>query len=246
MSIKDYLEARDDQARENGTDLNTQLSTEKFMDTLHRTNYVKSFTWMGQPIMQLPQDLMAMQEIICQVKPDYIIETGVAFGGMTLFYASVLEGLYHGEVFGIDLEVRPPNRQAIDRSFLRKRIRLFEGNSASPKMAEFIKSKWGIGWSTEEKVIVSLDSNHTHEHVLKELLLYSPLVSVGSYIVVFDTSIEWLPKKYIGDRPWGKGNSPWSAVQEFLKGNDQFVVDKDIENRILLTSAPGGWLRRIK
>jgi len=244
MSVSEFLRDRDEQAAKNGQSNYTRVAVNRFMDTIHATNYVKNFTWAGIPILQLPTDLMVMQEIIWKVKPDYIIETGVAFGGMTLFYASMLEAIGDlGEVYAIDIEIRNENRNALDRHPLRKRIRLFEGDSSSPNMLEKIKSCM----RSDSKVLISFDSCHSHAHVLSELRLYAPLVSIGSYAVVMDTSIEFLDPQYIPkDRPWGKGNNPWTAVQEFMKGNDKFVVDTDIENRILLTSAPSGWLRRVK
>lgn len=241
-AIEEYFAARDAQVAKNAADETIAPAVHAFMDTVHRTNYVKNFTWAGIPIMQLPTDLMAMQEIIWQVRPDYIIETGVAFGGMLIFYASILSALGKGRVIGVDIDVREHTRQTLKQHPLKDIITVHKRDSLDThSYFAFLRNK-----RLRKKVLVSLDSNHTHAHVLQELRLYAPLVSLGSYIVVFDTSIEWLDPKYIGNRPWGPGNSPWSAVQEFMRGNDEFIVDQSIEDRILLTSAPGGWLKRIK
>jgi len=239
-----YLADRDERAAFNGTDRDTKVATTRFMDTIYQTDYVRNFFWMGRPILQLPTDLMALQEIIWDVKPDYIIETGVAFGGLTVFYASILNSVhwFKGSVISIDIDIRNHTRQDLLMHPLWEKIDLIEGDSTNPKIVKKVKSVMDSG----KKIMVSLDSNHTHKHVLGELEAYGGMVSVGSYMVVMDTSIEWLDKKYIGDRPWGKGNSPWSAVQEWMKGRDGWIVDKGIEDRILLTSAPGGWLRRVK
>ena len=220
--------------------------TSTFMNVVHRTNYVKNFTWLGRPILQLPTDLMALQEIIWQVKPDYIIETGVAFGGLTVFLASMLEAvcpLSPACVLGIDIEIRNHNKQEILLHPLWNRIKLIEGSSTARATAQRVRKLVADG----ENILVVLDSDHSHEHVLQELRIYAPLVSMDSYIVVMDTSIEYLDPKYIPEgKPWGKGNNPLTAVREFREECDEFIADLDIEDRILLTSAPYGWLKRIK
>jgi len=253
-ATEQYIHDRDEQVRKNMAEINEpkwgyddmQTNSDRIADFtsyLLETKYAKNFTWMGRPILQFPNDLMVMQELIWQIKPDYIIETGVAFGGMTVFYASILEAIGHGMVFGIDNEIREHNGKEINRHRLGMRIQLVEKDSVAPDLLTMIKRYIGNRTVT---VLVSLDSNHTHDHVLHELRLYAPLVSVGSYIVVFDTIIEFFPELTSKDRPWGKGNNPWMAVQEFMKGNDEFVVDKEIETRAILTCAPGGWLKRVK
>jgi cephalosporin hydroxylase len=201
---------------------------------------------MGVPVLQLPTDLMALQELICTIKPTSVIETGTAFGGTALFFASMLH-LLGGKrkVITIDIALKNINKENITKSNLRDSIIFLEGDSTDKQMVNWAQRFIAFD-SSPGPVMVVLDSNHTHDHVLKELKLYSKLVTVGSYLIVMDTTIEWLDKKYIGDRPWGKGNSPWSAVQEFMKDNNEFEVDTEIEDRILLTSAVGGWLRRVK
>jgi cephalosporin hydroxylase len=205
--------------------------------------YSYNFSWMGRPIIQYPQDMVAMQEIIWSVRPDLVVETGIAHGGSLVYYASLLELLGEsGIVVGVDIDIRRHNREAIEAHPMAKRIRMIEGSSIEPaivaQVAEYVRQR--------RRVLVTLDSNHTHDHVLQELLLYSPFVSVGSYLTVFDTVVEDMPKALFPNRPWGPGNNPKTAVREFLKGTDRFVVDKEVENKLLLTVAPDGYLRCVK
>jgi len=205
--------------------------------------YSYNFRWMGRPIIQYPQDMIAMQEIIWDVKPDLIIETGIAHGGSLVYYASLLE-LLGGErlVVGIDIDIRPHNRQAIEAHPMFKRIRMVEGSSVDQEVVSRVRELA----RDARTVLVTLDSNHTHEHVLEELKLYSPLVTAGSYLTVFDTVVEDMPKSMFPDRPWGPGNNPKTAVHEFLKTTDRFEIDRAIENKLLLTVAPDGYLRCLK
>lgn len=207
----------------------------------HKYSY--NFTWLGRPIIQFPQDMIAMQEIIWQVKPDLIIETGIAHGGSLIFYASMLELLGgKGKVLGIDIDIREHNRVEIEKHPMFERITMIQGSSIDESVVQqvnkFAKDK--------KRVLVTLDSNHTHEHVLKELQLFSPLVTRGSYLVVFDTVIEDMPEEFFLDRPWNKGNNPKTAVWEFLKTNDRFEIDKEIKNKLLITVAPDGYLKCVK
>jgi cephalosporin hydroxylase len=198
---------------------------------------------MGRPIIQYPQDIIAMQEIIWSVKPDLIIETGIAHGGSLVFYASMLELLGgDGIVLGVDIDVRAHNRQGIESHPMAKRIRMIEGSSTDPAVIAMVADHA----RSRSRVLVTLDSNHTHEHVSLELQAYSPLVTVGSYLVVFDTVVEHMPKSMFPDRPWGPGDNPMTAVRQFLLSNDRFVIDRDIEQKLLLTVAPEGYLRCIK
>ncbi|MBK5284700.1 MAG: cephalosporin hydroxylase family protein [Bacteroidia bacterium] len=207
-----------------------------------RSNYSYNFTWMGRPIIQYPQDMIAMQELIWQIKPELIIETGVAHGGSLIYYASLLELIGKGEVIGVDIDIRPHNRIEIERHPMFSRIKMIEGSSTSDVVLNELKKL------TERKspVLIVLDSNHTHEHVLQELKLYSSLVTAGSYLVVFDTVVEELPETFFSDRPWAKGNNPKTAVHEFLKTNHDFEIDKSIQKKLLITVAPDGYLKKIK
>lgn len=214
-------------------------SASAFMLDSIKARYSYNSTWLGRPIIQYPQDILAMQEIIWKVKPDLIIETGVAHGGSAVFYSSMLELLGgDGIVIAIDVEIRPHNREAIESHPMFPRIRLIEGSSTAPETLATVKR-----YACERhSILVCLDSNHTHEHVLRELQLYSPLVTPGSYIVVFDTIIEDLPSDAFPDRPWGPGNNPKTAVHQFLKTTESFRIDHEMQNKLLLTVCPDGFL----
>lgn len=217
------------------------LSTQWRVMALQR-KYMNNFSWLGRPMIQLPMDAMAMQELIWAVKPDLIIETGVAHGGSVVLSASMLQLLGKGSVVGIDIEIRAHNRKAIESHPMAGRIRLIEGSSVA---ADVVAQVHQLA-KQASTVLVILDSNHTHDHVLAELQAYGPLVTVGSYCVVFDTFVEDLPADYVwADRPWGKGNNPKTAVHAWLEGRSDFVIDRSVEDRLLITSAPDGFLRRV-
>ena len=220
----------------------SKLTGEFFLKTCEY-RYSYNFSWLGRPVIQYPQDLVAMQEIIWQVKPDLIVETGIAHGGGLIFYASMLELMgADGQVLGIDVDIRKHNRVEIENHPMFKRISMIEGSSVD----EAVVSRVYQAANGKQRVLVVLDSLHTHDHVLKELKAYSPLVRKGSYLAVFDTVIEDMPSGYFADRPWDKGNNPKTAVWEFLRGNDRFMIDKDIENKLLITVAPDGYLKCVK
>jgi cephalosporin hydroxylase len=205
--------------------------------------YTYNFKWLGRPIIQFPQDMFAMQEIIWNTRPDLIVETGIAHGGSLIFYASMMELIGEdGMVVGIDVDIRNHNRAEIEKHRMFRRISMIEGSSIDEAV---VKGVYRLA-EGKRKVMVALDSNHTHEHVLRELQKYSPLVKKESYIIVFDTIIESMPIDSFPDRPWNKGNNPMTAVHEFLKSTDRFVVDKEIENKLLITVAPVGYLKCIK
>lgn len=212
-----------------------------FCTSAWKGKYPYNFAWMGRPIIQIPQDIVAMQEIIWEVQPDLVIETGVAHGGGLIFYASILEMIGKGEVLGIDVDIRDHNRKEIESHPMSKRITMIEGSSTD---REVVKKAASI--ANGRRAMVILDSLHTHDHVLEELKLYSPLVSKGSYLVVFDTIIEYLPKGFFSDRPWDKGNNPATAIKEFLKDNDEFVIDGEMDNKLIISAALGGYLKKVK
>lgn len=227
-----------------------------FMLESTQPKYSYNFGWMGRPIIQYPQDIVAMQELIWQIKPDLIIETGIAHGGSLILSASMLalldmcDAIETGTpldpnkskrtVLGIDIDIRPHNRAAIEAHPMASRIQMIQGSSIAPEIIEQVKQT-AKGY---ERVLVCLDSNHTHHHVLAELEAYAPLTSTGSYCVVFDTIIEDLPADMFPDRPWGPGNNPKTAVREFLVRHPQFEIDKSIQNKLLITVAPDGFLKR--
>jgi cephalosporin hydroxylase len=207
----------------------------------HRYSY--HFSWLGLPIIQYPQDIVAMQELIWEVQPDLIVETGIARGGSLVFYASMLHLIgAGGTVVGVDVDIREHNREEIEDHPLFRYIEMIEGSSTDPgvvgQVVEHAKGR--------ECVLVVLDSSHTHAHVAHELSLYSPLVTRGSYLVVFDTCVERLPDHYVSDRLWGRGDNPWTAVHEFLADNDRFEIDHHIVDKLQITVAPDGYLRCVK
>jgi cephalosporin hydroxylase len=219
--------------------------------------YVYHFSWMGRPIIQYPQDMIAMQELIWSVKPDLIIETGIAHGGSLIMNASLLalldlcEAQEQGraldprkpvrKVLGIDIDIRSHNREAIEAHPMASRIQMLQGSSVDPEIVAQVQEISG----RHKRILVSLDSNHTHYHVLAELEAYAPLVSKGSYCVVFDTAVEDMPPELCVGRPWGPGNSPMTAVREYLKNHTEFAVDRRIEDKLLITVAREGFLQRV-
>lgn len=225
-----------------------QKTWRAFHSELIKAKYPYNFFWLGVPIIQEPWDIQLMQEIIWEVEPDLIIETGIAWGGSIIFSASMLSLLEtcnkikNGKVVGIDVDIREHNKKNLINHPLGKKIIMIEGSSIDQetinKVFKLAKGK--------KKILVCLDSNHAHNHVLAELKAYTPLVSRGSYCLVGDTGVEDLPKEAIFNRPWGKGNNPKTAVREFLRNNKKFKIDRVLEFKIILTGAPEGHLRRIK
>lgn len=229
-----------------------------FMRASITPKYSYNFSWQGRPIIQYPQDMLAMQELIWLVKPDLIIETGIAHGGSLIYSASLLALLdmvdaieseisldpskSNRKVLGIDIDIRAHNKVAIEAHPMASRIQMIEGSSISPEVIDQVKK---IA-KNYRRILVCLDSNHTHEHVLAELQAYAPLTSNGSYCVVFDTLIEDMPIDAYPERPWGQGNNPKTAVWEYLKTHDEFEIDKDIHTKLLITVATDGYLKKVK
>jgi cephalosporin hydroxylase len=237
-----------DRINHNGRNEDLVRSADAFMKASTIPKYSYNFSWLGRPIIQYPQDMIAMQEIIWAVQPDLIIETGIAHGGSLIFSASLLElnaacgGPRDAEVLGVDIDIRAHNRAAIEAHPMFKRITMIEGSSIAPEIIAQVKAKA----AGKQRVLVCLDSNHTHAHVLAELEAYAPLTSVGSYCVVFDTVIEDLPADLFPDRPWGPGNNPKTAVWDYLKTHPEFEIDQSIPYKLLITVAPDGYLQRVK
>jgi cephalosporin hydroxylase len=230
----------EDNIRGQHDDKDVQALSRIWVREIARYRYSYNFTWLGRPVIQMPQDLLALQEIIWRTRPEVIVEMGIAHGGSLIFHASMLE-LVGGarRVIGVDIDIRAHNRQAIEQHPLAHRIELIEGSSVDPAVVQRVQQT--VGHSSP--VLVILDSNHTHDHVLAELHAYSPLVGSGSYLVVYDTLVEDLPAEFSVDRPWGPGNNPKTAVREFLQANDRFEVDERIDAQLLITLAPQGYLR---
>jgi cephalosporin hydroxylase len=223
-----------------GKDTDFHELSNQWLQSSAKHRYSYNFKWLGRPIIQYPQDIVAIQEIIWETKPDLIIETGIAHGGSLIFSASMLELLGgNGQVLGIDIDIRSHNRDEIEKHPMFKRITMLEGSSTDKdivkQVIEHAKNK--------KSVMVILDSMHSHDHVLEELQLYSPLVSKGNYLVVLDTVIEFLPPELFPDRPWSPGDNPFTAVHEFMQKNNRFVIDRHIVDKLQITVAPDGFLR---
>jgi len=224
-----------------------QHAAHRFMLESTAPKYSYNFTWMGRPIIQYPQDIVAMQELIWRIQPDLIIETGIAHGGSLIFSASMLElnaacgGPKDAKVLGIDIDIRKHNREAIEAHPMSQRIQMIEGSSIAPEIIKQVHQK-AVGKS---KVLVCLDSNHTHDHVLAELKAYAELTTVGSYCVVFDTIVEDLPTDMFPDRPWGPSNNPKTAVLEYLNSHPEFQIDHLMDSKLLISVAPNGYLQRV-
>lgn len=205
-------------------------------------NWSYQWCWLGVPIIQMPPDIVATQEVIWETRPQVIVETGVARGGSLILYASLLELIGEGRVIGIDIDIRPHNRDSIESHVLAKRVDLVEGSSIDPALVDQVKGDI----QGAERVMVILDSNHTHDHVLEELRLYAPLVTEGQFLIVADTVVEGIPAQTHRPRPWGPGNNPGTALRAFLGECDRFVQDPFVNAKLLMTSSPGGYLRCVK
>ncbi len=242
--ILEFITERTERIENFGNNEPLQAAAKVFNEESNKAQYSYNFTWMGRPIIQYPQDMIAMQELIWEIKPDLIIETGIAHGGSLIYYASLMELIGNGEVLGIDIDIREHNRIEIEKHPMCKRIRMVQGSSINPVIVEVVKE-----YAVDKKVImVVLDSNHTHAHVLAELEMYAPFVSLNSYIIVYDTIVEKLPENYMPGliRPWGIGDNPMTAVNAFIETNPQFEIDTAINNKLLISVAPNGYLKRVK
>ena len=246
--MKSFDEEVQERIAANGRNQALRAAASAFMRESTQPKYSYNFSWLGRPIIQYPQDIVAMQELVWALQPDLIIETGIAHGGSLILWASLLElnaacgGPQDGRALGIDIDIRAHNRAAIEAHPLFKRITMIEGSSLDAEvLAQVADAATG-----RERVLVCLDSNHTLAHVLAELEAYAPLTSVGSYCVVFDTVIEDLSRDMYPDRPWGPGNNPKTAVVEYLQSHPEFEIDARVDDKLLISVAPGGYLRRIR
>jgi len=218
---------------------------ERALDVLVRSdqhNWSYQWSWLGVPIIQMPPDIIAVQEILWEHKPDFVVETGVARGGSLILYASILELIGKGRVIGIDIDIRPHNRDSIERHPLSRRIDLIQGSSIDSSLVADVRRRIPKGAS----VMVILDSNHTHAHVLDELRLYGPLVTKGQFLIVADTVVESIPAQGHRPRPWGPGDNPATALDAYLDECDRFERDAFVNAKLLISSSPGGYLRCVK
>jgi len=243
LSKEEFFELNKKSAQEMSTCQSLQQKALEVFAEADKHRWVHQTTWMGEPVLNLPQDMFALQEIIWRTRPEFIVEIGVAWGGGMLFGATLLEMLGGKKVIGVDIFIPPDLRQRLsEHGALSERIELIEGSSTSVETANRVKEI--IGESTN--VLVILDSFHTHEHVKKELELYSPMVGKGQYLICGDTIVEKIPEQLHRTRPWGPGNNPATAVKEFLADNKRFVVDQEIDKRILFSCHPGGYLYAVE
>jgi cephalosporin hydroxylase len=256
--VNNFRNERKDRILKNENNVDLLRTRDAFLRQSVESQYSYNFDWLSRPIIQYPQDIVAVQELIWSVQPDLIIETGIAHGGSLILSASILAlldmqdatdpgTLSSGDfrkrkVVGIDVDIRQHNRVEIEKHFLSSYIKMYEGSSTDKKVFESVKKEA----SKYNNIMVFLDSNHTHKHVLNELKVWTELVSKDSYCVVFDTIIADLPQSTYPDRNWGPLDNPKTAVTEFLESTDDFVIDQEIENKILLTVAPSGYLKKIK
>lgn len=222
-----------------GADPDLRALARRFDELVIPYRYEYNWTWLGRPVIQYPQDLIALQEIVWRTRPEVIVETGIAHGGSLIFSASML-ALLGGEreVIGIDIDIREHNRRAIEEHPFASRIVMIQGSSIDPAVAAQVRSRVG-----SRPAMVVLDSNHTGDHVAAELALYAPLVRAGHYLIVLDTSIEHIPQQLLGDRPWGPGNNPMTAVDAFLRRESRFAVDAEYDAKLVLSNGPRGYLR---
>lgn len=253
---QEFLREKEDSIRKLGESSTMHAQTMSWINQAAAHRYTYLFSALGRPIIQFPQDMVAVHELIWEIKPDLVIETGIAHGGSLIHSAAMLAMLDMCEaieekrsfdpavskrkVLGIDIDIRPHNRAAIEAHPMASRIQMLQGSSIDPAMIEQVRAI-AAGY---QRVLVMLDSNHTHEHVLAELETYAPLTSVGSYCVVFDTIVEDMPADFFPDRPWGPGDNPKTAVWNYLKSHPEFVIDKSIPDRLQITVAPDGYLKR--
>lgn len=245
--MSNFADEVEDRTRDNLNNARLVETAREFLVESAKARYSYNFHWLGRPIIQYPQDIVAMQELIWLIKPDLIVETGVAHGGSLIFYASMLElnamcgGPAEASIIGVDIDIREHNKSAILEHPMARRITLIEGSSTDQDIVNQVQNHVGL----KRRILVCLDSNHTHQHVLDELRIYAPMTSIGSYCVVFDTLIEHMPDDTYSDRPWGRGNNPLSAIYEFQSENKNFEVDSGIDGRLMISVAPGGFLKRV-
>lgn len=241
LTRRQFEDMRLDLARKMAADKGLLKQAIKTQVMAGRHTWLCQANWFGEPVLRFPQDMFAVQEIIYNTRPEYIIEIGVAWGGSLLFYSTLMEAIGGKKVIGVDIYIPPDLRKRIfSHGRISKRIKLIKGSSVEDGTVRKIKKI--IAGS--KKVLVILDSDHTHDHVLKELNIYSKLLSRGNYLVCEDTAIEDIPALKHRPRPWGPGNNPMTAVRQFLSENSNFKIDKSIENKLLFTSNPDGYLLR--
>lgn len=246
MVDKEFESERRKKADVIGTDPVLADLTRRWLARAQELGYSYNFDWLGLPIIQYPQDVVAMQELVWSLQPDLIIETGIARGGSAIFYSSLLElnaicgGPSDARVVAVDVDIRPHNRLAVESHPLSRRLTMIQGSSIDEAIIAEVRRHA----ASRSRILVCLDSNHTHDHVLAELRAYAPLVTPGSYCVVFDTLVEDLPPAAIGNRPWNKGDNPLTALRAYMAEVDDFEIDAARHGKLQITVAAHGYLRR--
>ena len=242
--IKTFFEERRADIDKMGLDDELRRKSLDWMIHADKYKYTYNYTWMGRPIIKYPNDMVVQQELMWELKPDLVIETGIAHGGSIIFTASMMEMMgIAGEVVGIDVDIRSHNRTELEAHPMIERITMYEGDSVSEKMVEKIKRHI----AGKSCVMVILDSLHSHEHVYKELLAYAPMTTIGSYCILPDTFIEFFPKGYYADsRPWDVGDNPYTAMKQYLNETDMFEIDEARTNKAMITETIDGYLKRVR
>lgn len=213
----------------------------KFVENSDKYKYGYYWSWMNLPIIQMPEDIVLTQELLWELKPDFVIELGVAWGGSLAMYATFMELYKSGHVFGVDITIPTHNREAILSCPVASRITLIEGSSTDKAVFDVINNQI----PKDSRVLLVLDSNHTHHHVTEELNLWSPLVNKGSYIIVSDTIVELIPEQVHRPRAWGPGNNPGTASKKFLEENNRFSASNKYSDRTIVSFNPSGYLLAI-
>lgn len=242
--IQQFQAERNEDIEKMGKDSDLRKKSLDWMLCADKYKYTYNFSWMGRPIIKFPSDIVIQQEIMWKIKPDLVIETGIAHGGSIIFTASMMEMMgIDGEVIGIDIDIRSHNRLEIEKHPMKKRITMFEGNSVDNNIIAEVRE---IA-NTKSRVMVILDSLHSHDHVYKELCAYAPMTSIGSYCILPDTFIEFFPKGYYSKtRPWDVGDNPYTAMKEYLAGNNQFEIDHSLTSKAMITETIDGYLKRVR
>lgn len=234
-----FIETNHAHAQAMAADEALTSAAQSVMVEADRYGYTYQWSWLGLPMIQLPADIVVLQEIVWETRPQLVVETGLARGGSAIFFSSMFELLGEGEVVAVEIDVRAHNRQRIQEHPLSRRVTIIEGSSVDPHVVAAVRARADAA----DRVMVMLDSNHTHEHVLAELEAYAPLVTVGQFLVVSDTAIETFPEQTHRPRPWKPGDNPHTALKEYMRGTSRFVVEPHIDAKLLMTASPGGYLR---
>jgi cephalosporin hydroxylase len=242
--IAEFFEERQADIQRMGADEELRRKSIDWMLHADKYKYTYNFTWMGRPIIKFPSDMVIQQELMWKLRPDLVIETGIAHGGSIVFTSSMMEMMgIDGEVVGIDIDIRKHNRAEIEKHPMAKRITMYEGNSVDAGMIEKVR----LHTAGKRCVMVVLDSLHSHDHAYKELVAYAPMATTGSYCILPDTFIEFFPKGYYSStRPWDVGDNPYTAMKQYLAETDLFEIDRALTDKAMITETVDGYLKRVR